>query len=1357
MVLKDQDEKRVYSDGMETEARMLKIAKDYPEDFSQDYIADNSEYIVNNTFSAVRRNILNWYPFKKEASVLEVGAGMGSLTGLLCDKAAHVTAIEMSETRANIIRARYPQRNNLTIISEDITKWKTTQKFDYVIFIGVLEYAGVFSDEDKPFHKFLSCAKNLLQEDGIILFAIENKYGLKYWVGGSEDHLQKPYAGLQGYKEPKTAKTFSRFELEEMLKDVGLDKYRVYSVYPDYKFPEMICTDEFEPSYMNLKKVNFTYSNHSKVVVDEKDIYKDLIENDVWKFFANSFLIEAGENHVSEPHVIHVSGKSEVKKQYRVSTVIFNDGRVLKAPMHEEAVKHIETIRQNNDLLKERGVKVLDMEQKDGILYSKFETKTSAQKLFVQYLKDNNEDEIKKLVQLLKKSLLKSSEVVSNTNIFLEANVELNPEEYGIILKDGFVDMTFYNAFVEENDIIFYDQEWRFDNVPLNFILYYALKCSYSRAQVETNITFEQLLVHIGITDAQAKAFEKLEIYIWGKILYRQTDFYGQGGYCRRYDKEISADYLEQQIERRMEQIAGELSDTKAELSYTQNEFEKSSQQCRIQKEQLTNMSQEICNRDGHIAQLLQKEREYNNLLNTKGVRVLQKWWRFKDWLLPPNSKRKALAKIAKKFVKHPIYMLKKCTPSRIARTLRYLRTENGTDIVNRLDAATLDAGNSGNIEKYELNLLPINENMTSLYGLEKVVLPKVDKPLVSIIIPVYNQFHYTYNCIRSIAAHTGDISYEVILADDCSTDLTKDIKDVVENIIVVKTPENMRFLRNCNHAAKIAKGEYIFFLNNDTQVLDGWLTSLLELMDRDEKIGMAGSKLLYPDGSLQEAGGILWRDGSAWNYGNQSSPVDSEYDYVKEVDYISGAAILIRKKLWDEIGGFDDRFAPAYCEDSDFAFEVRKHGYKVVYQPKSMVVHFEGISNGTDISSGQKEYQIVNTKKFYEKWKSELKENHFRNAEHVFLARERSKNKKHVLVIDHYVPQYDKDAGSKTTFMYLKMLVGKGYQITFLGDNFYRHEPYTTELQQMGIFVLYGPKYANNWKQWLDQNLQYFDIVYLNRPHISIKYIDFIKKRAKGKIVYYGHDLHFLRMQREAELNHDDKLTKKAEEWKEQELYLMRQADMSYYPSSIETDAIHKIDADIKVKPITAYVYEQFREVRYEPSDRNGLLFVGGFGHGPNIDAVLWFLDKIYPEVYKRTKAPFYVVGSKAPKEITNITTEGVIVKGFVSEEELQKLYDTCKIVVVPLRYGAGVKGKVVEALYYGTPIVTTSVGAEGIDGIEDVAEIFDSENKLIDGICDLYENGEKLKTMSEKSQKFVRTKFSIDAVWNTVKEEFE
>lgn len=165
------------------------------------------------------------------------------------------------------------------------------------------------------------------------------------------------------------------------------------------------------------------------------------------------------------------------------------------------------------------------------------------------------------------------------------------------------------------------------------------------------------------------------------------------------------------------------------------------------------------------------------------------------------------------------------------------------------------------------------------------------------------------------------------------------------------------------------AFGDYLVFLNNDTEVRKGWLKALLDTFENNDDCGAVGCKLVYPDGKLQEAGGIIFSDGSGWNYGRGMDPNDPKFNFVREVDYCSGAALMVRKDLWDQIGGFDDRFAPAYYEDTDLCFEIRRRGYKVYYQPKSVVVHHEGVTAGTDITSGFKRYQLINREKFYEKW----------------------------------------------------------------------------------------------------------------------------------------------------------------------------------------------------------------------------------------------------------------------------------------------------------------------------------------------------------------------------------------------------
>ncbi len=270
--------------------------------------------------------------------------------------------------------------------------------------------------------------------------------------------------------------------------------------------------------------------------------------------------------------------------------------------------------------------------------------------------------------------------------------------------------------------------------------------------------------------------------------------------------------------------------------------------------------------------------------------------------------------------------------------------------------------------------------------------------------------------------------------------------------------------------------------------------------MEGDETVGLAGSKLIYPYEKLHEAGGIVWNDASRTGYGRYDDPAKPDYNYIKDVDCVCGAAMIVRKSLWDKLGGFDERFAPAYFEDTDLAFSVRKMGCRVVYQPLSAVVHFELESIGAGEAAGQERLREENRARFLEKWKNELTE-HFPNGEDVFLARDRSRGKKTILFIDQYVPMYDKDAGSRNTYGYVKLCAEMGYHVLFLGANFFPHQPYTDELQAMGVMVLYWVWYRDNWEEWLRQNGQYIDVVYLNRPHISEIFIDAIKRHTRAKI----------------------------------------------------------------------------------------------------------------------------------------------------------------------------------------------------------------------------------------------------------------
>jgi GT2 family glycosyltransferase/glycosyltransferase involved in cell wall biosynthesis len=378
---------------------------------------------------------------------------------------------------------------------------------------------------------------------------------------------------------------------------------------------------------------------------------------------------------------------------------------------------------------------------------------------------------------------------------------------------------------------------------------------------------------------------------------------------------------------------------------------------------------------------------------------------------------------------------------------------------------------------------------------------PKISEtPTVSIIIPVYNQWDFTYACLDSILKNTGGISYEIILADDNSTDETKFVEQSVKNIHVVRNEMNLGFLFNCNNAAKFAKGKFLIFLNNDTLVQPEWLNWLLKTMADNADVGMAGSKFMFSTGELQEAGGIVFTDGSATNYGRYDWPNVSHNNYLKDVDYCSGACICVRHELWLKVGGFDPIYSPGYYEDTDLAMKIRSIGYRTVYQPKSVIIHFEGVSHGSDLTTGIKSKQTENQHIFLKKWKNELEKNNYARYENLFRARDKSKHKHVVLLIDYCVPTCSSQIDKQKYFHILNSLLEKRMKVIILPDNFYKTEPEVSDLEQKGIEVLYGGWYRENWWLWFTENFVNINtIIFIDKP-IADKYIPMIKTIPSAK-----------------------------------------------------------------------------------------------------------------------------------------------------------------------------------------------------------------------------------------------------------------
>lgn len=500
-----------YSDG-KIEEILLEAAKNNSMD---ELLHTSNNWAVLYHCSDIRENLLDWYPFNTEGSLLEIGSGCGALTGLFAQKVKNVTCIELSERRSLINAYRNQQYNNVSILLGSFEDIKITEKYDYITLIGVWEYAGLYVASDEPYMDMLKIVKRYLKPNGKLLIAIENRMGLKYWNGALEDHTGIRYSGLNDYINEKKVRTFSKPELEKILKEVGFSNYKFYYPNPDYKLPDAIYSDEKLPLPGEIRNYRMDFDNPRVYNFNDATVVDQLCDDEMFAYFSNSFLVECGENYSD---VIYAKYNRIRKKQFCIATIISKEAEsrvVRKKALSDDAKIHIKNISLNSigDMTR---IKKVNGRLENEEYVSECIEGISAEAYLYRYRRDTH-----KFVEQTK-NIINS---YLNTNGEEMIDFYLTPEyekvygksyvEGGKCLKRTNVDLIFSNLILtNEKEIYCIDNEWVYDfPIPYEYVLWRALSQLYVKyiIYLRGSFSMNEFLVELGLNCENFDVYAKME------------------------------------------------------------------------------------------------------------------------------------------------------------------------------------------------------------------------------------------------------------------------------------------------------------------------------------------------------------------------------------------------------------------------------------------------------------------------------------------------------------------------------------------------------------------------------------------------------------------------------------------------------------------------------------------------------------------------------------------------------------------------------------------------------------------------------------------------------------------------------
>jgi len=457
--------------------------------------------------SDIRNNIINWYTFKSNSDVLEIGGNFGSITGELCKKCKSVTSIEFIKIRAEAICKRHEDKENLEVICGKLEDISFDKKYDYITIFGIAEYADIVFGS---LNKLIEYAKSLLNEGGIILIAIDNKFGVKYLAGATNGVNDMPYSNLTG-NYSNGYRTYGKHELENIFKNNKFSNYKFYYPLPDYKLTNVIYSDDYLPDENDSKVMyNIYYHENENILFSELNLIKELIRNREFESFSNSFLIEVNSDNSNNNVFI---GFNNIRKdEYRLITKLTKEDAV-KIVFNDKSINHLTNIARNISKLKELGFNTIEIFREDNIKSNFINSPTFDKQLIKILNKEGRNNFLSAIDSWYKYVKSKFIEINKDNNIFEKFNIKV-PEQLlndMTIIKEGYIDLIFQNVFVDNEEYIIFDQEWYEENIPLEFILYRSIyNLFFHNKSIEKVITKVEVYEYYDILK-YIEVFESLE------------------------------------------------------------------------------------------------------------------------------------------------------------------------------------------------------------------------------------------------------------------------------------------------------------------------------------------------------------------------------------------------------------------------------------------------------------------------------------------------------------------------------------------------------------------------------------------------------------------------------------------------------------------------------------------------------------------------------------------------------------------------------------------------------------------------------------------------------------------------------